>query len=87
MRTLIGHGEDDDYGHDEPPEPSGSGDEEPAEPLRPDQEVLIIDGSFSGFNGIVQDVDEQRRRVRVQVNFFGRSTPVEFDFAHVRRLE
>jgi transcription antitermination factor NusG len=87
VKTLIGYDEDDGDGHDEPPESGGSGDEEPVEPPRPEQEVLIIDGPFSGFNGIVEVVDEQKRRVRVQVNFFGRATPVEFDFAQVRRLE
>jgi transcriptional antiterminator NusG len=75
MKTLIGYDED------------GDGHEEPVEPPQPGQEVLIVDGPFLDFDGIVEFMDEEKRRVRVQVNFFVRATPVELDFAQVRRLE
>jgi transcriptional antiterminator NusG len=48
--------------------------------------VRIIDGPFLGFNGMVDDVDQERGRVKVLVSIFGRGTPVELGFLQVERL-
>jgi transcriptional antiterminator NusG len=45
--------------------------------------VKVIDGPFNNFNGFVQDVNEERMKVRVMVSIFGRKTPVELDFSQV----
>ncbi len=45
--------------------------------------VKIMDGPFNGFNGVVDDVNHERGRLRVMVSIFGRSTPVELDFLQV----
>jgi len=48
--------------------------------------VRIIDGPFLGFNGMVDDVEPERSRVKVLVSIFGRGTPVELGFLQVERL-
>jgi transcriptional antiterminator NusG len=48
--------------------------------------VRIIDGPFNDFHGTVDEIDMERSKVRVMVNFFGRSTPVELDFLQVEKL-
>ena len=48
--------------------------------------VRIIDGPFLGFNGMVDDVDQERGRVKVLVSIFGRGTPVELGFMQIERL-
>ncbi len=47
--------------------------------------VLVIDGPFKNFNGTVEEVNQEKGRVKVSVSIFGRPTPVEFDFAEVHR--
>ena len=47
--------------------------------------VLVIDGPFKNFNGKVEEVNQEKGRVKVSVSIFGRPTPVEFDFAQVHR--
>jgi len=49
------------------------------------QKVRIIEGPFADFIGVVEDLDEQRAKVRILVSFFGRETPVELDFLQVER--
>lgn len=49
------------------------------------QRVRIVDGPFNDFVGTVGDVDMEKHKVRVLVNFFGRETPIELDFLQVEK--
>ena len=50
------------------------------------EKVRIIEGPFKDFHGTVAELDMERAKVRVMVNFFGRETPVELDFLQVEKL-
>ncbi|MGQ9555922.1 MAG: transcription termination/antitermination protein NusG [Anaerolineae bacterium] len=52
----------------------------------PGSKVRITDGPFAEFIGTVDTVDNDRRKVRVMVNFFGRDTPIELDFLQVEEI-
>jgi len=47
--------------------------------------VRVVEGPFSNFNGLVEAVNPEKGKVRVLVSIFGRSTPVELDFAQVKK--
>ncbi len=53
--------------------------------FKPGERVRIVDGPFNEFRGTVSEIDMERAKVRVMVNFFGRETPVELDFLQVEK--
>ena len=55
-------------------------------PFTIDETVKVIDGPFNGFNGTIEKINEEKRKLEVMVKIFGRKTPLELSFMQVEKV-
>jgi len=55
-------------------------------PFHVGEQVKVTDGPFADFNGVIDEINPERGKLKVMVGIFGRETPVELDFLQVERL-
>ncbi|HDQ99461.1 MAG TPA: hypothetical protein ENN51_04150 [candidate division WOR-3 bacterium] len=59
---------------------------EPESPFEKSEGVKVTKGPFAGFTGTVEEINVERRRVKVMVTIFGRPTPIDLDFLDVQAI-
>ena len=55
-------------------------------PFEVGETVKLIDGAFNGFNGVIERVNEEKRKLEVMVKIFGRKTPLELNYTQVEKM-
>ncbi len=57
-----------------------------SEPFIIGETIKIIDGPFNDFNGVIEEVNDEKKKIKVQVKIFGRATPVELSYMQVEKM-